>query len=386
MRYRLYTLFIFLAALSFAACSKDNDANTASDPNKDNNSNIKLDDSYQYTLPVVFHVIYKDEQDPNQKIPASRFKDLISYLNRIYEGGHYGKSTNTRITFTLAETNEQGKSMSTPGVDYVKWNGSWPIDCESFMDGNISGTGSLMWDPNKYINVYFYHFKDTDDGTILGITHLPYTYDDNTKLVGLETVRASSFSKNNIAFPYGASINSQYAWKDSDGYFYQSSKYTDGIVNGYNVLTDDIIVTLAHELGHYLGLYHVFADDNEDVLDIEEVSSDPDYCSDTPSYDRAAYMTWLNQYVSSVKDGNYNLELMLQRTDPDGKTFSSENIMDYEVTLGFLISQNQQERMRHVLYYSPLLPGPKMNAATRSTAAASTEKLKPHYVICKQPR
>jgi len=41
--------------------------------------------------------------------------------------------------------------------------------------------------------------------------------------------------------------------------------------------------------------------------------------------------------------------------------------MDYAVSLGFQISADQKYRMRHVLYYSPLMPGPKKNGANRNT-------------------
>lgn len=58
---------------------------------------------------------------------------------------------------------------------------------------------------------------------------------------------------------------------------------------------------------------------------------------------------------------------MLKRTSCDGTTFNSEDIMDYAWTLGFQITKEQKERIRNVLYYSPLMPGPKK----RSTRAAS---------------
>lgn len=49
--------------------------------------------------------------------------------------------------------------------------------------------------------------------------------------------------------------------------------------------------------------------------------------------------------------------------------------MDYAYTLGYKISDNQKERMRHVLYYSPLIPGPKrnkVNVRTRGTREVDT--------------
>lgn len=40
--------------------------------------------------------------------------------------------------------------------------------------------------------------------------------------------------------------------------------------------------------------------------------------------------------------------------------------MDYSVGLGFKITPQQKQRIRHVLYYSPLIPGPKKYRTTRA--------------------
>ena len=39
--------------------------------------------------------------------------------------------------------------------------------------------------------------------------------------------------------------------------------------------------------------------------------------------------------------------------------FISYNIMDYAISYSNQFTQNQRERIRHVLSYSPLIPGPK---------------------------
>ena len=45
--------------------------------------------------------------------------------------------------------------------------------------------------------------------------------------------------------------------------------------------------------------------------------------------------------------------------------------MDYAIGYGFYLSPDQKHRMRQVLYYSPLIPGPKKN---RSTSRAAKEE------------
>lgn len=57
-------------------------------------------------------------------------------------------------------------------------------------------------------------------------------------------------------------------------------------------------MTLAHELGHYLGLHHVFAEEKNDkgYTSIDDCQ-DTDYCEDTPSYNILEYNKMLTQYI-----------------------------------------------------------------------------------------
>ena len=62
---------------------------------------------------------------------------------------------------------------------------------------------------------------------------------------------------------------------------------------------------------------------------------------------------------------------LLRRYACDTSSYYSANIMDYAFTLGFKISDEQRARIRNVLYYSPLIPGPKLNGANRRTRATT---------------
>ena len=115
----------------------------------------------------------------------------------------------------------------------------------------------------------------------------------------------------------------------------------------------DIRVTLAHELGHYLGLRHVFSEEESGGL-LDECK-DTDYCKDTPSYNKIEYDNWLNELPGT----SYELEYLCQRSNCQDIKFISKNIMDYSYSYSNQFTQNQRERIRHVLSYSPLIPGPK---------------------------
>lgn len=47
--------------------------------------------------------------------------------------------------------------------------------------------------------------------------------------------------------------------------------------------------------------------------------------------------------------------------------------MDYSYTLGYKISAQQKARIRNVMYYSPLIPGPKKNGANTRAAGYEAE-------------
>jgi len=108
---------------------------------------------------------------------------------------------------------------------------------------------------------------------------------------------------------------------------------------------------MVHDLGHYLGLHHVFAEDNCD--------SETDYCDDTPSYNRKEYETWLSQ------NSELTIQEKYQRKGCDGMEFTSYNTMDYTYSYMDNFTADQFLRVRHVLEYSPLIPGPKNIIVTK---------------------
>lgn len=298
-----------------------------------------------YELPVIFHVLYKDKSDSLQYIQQKQFAYMLKAVNHLYQNS-YGSSVNMNLEFKLATTDENGQALATPGVEYVNWQ-QVPMDCSAFMSDSTRQYVPLLWDPNKYINVMLYNFTTDNSGsTTLGITHLPFSTAGSNYLEGLTSITVTSLSKNNLRFPYCVSINSLYAYEESGKYY-----------NPY-----DITVTLAHELGHYLGLHHPFSEDEDGNLTTNCINSD--YCDDTPSYDRAAYEKVL---MLLLQEGNSNMQKYATRESCEtSKEFLGRNIMDYEVCFSDQFTSDQRTRIRHVLAYSPLIPGPKKTSTTKS--------------------
>jgi len=381
---RFYIIYILLMVLAvvLVSCKDDDDKGKSEYYDQDNDDGTtNPDDSYTYTLPVIFHVLYSDKTDATQYVDASRFGELITYVNEIYAGNVYGESENMKVKFELAKFDESQNKLSTPGVEYIQWSGEFPIDEDAFMSENTGKYSGYIWDPNEYINVMVYNFK-TDaeqNGTTLGISHMPYTIEGDSALAGLDTVRVSTISKTALKYPYCVSINSLFI-------NHQSSRYTlsDKGRNGYQYTSTDVVVTLAHELGHYLGLYHIFAEAlGENGYEYADSCFESDYCDDTPSYNRVEYENYMEYYLDQhIDDADFDIGELLKRTNCDGEYFYSANILDYSIGYGYKISTDQKRRMRSVLYNSPLIPGPKVRTATTRSVIEKPADLPIRVVKC----
>lgn len=377
LKYSIMLMFIAgLLQACGSAYNADDEIGTGND--NDKVDTLTINDSYTYELPVIFHVLYANSSNSSQYIPYQRLDNLLQYVNEIYKGGVYGESENINIKFVLATTDENGKKLAHPGVDYVEYTGEYPIDEDKFMMDQTGENVKYIWEPSKYINVMMFNFKNTNNsGVTLGISHMPFSIKGDNELKGLETVTSPNINKSNLRFAYCSAINSLYANTSPNGGYYQSDRYTNSNHNMTTYTSADVVMTLAHELGHYLGLYHVFTERHDassdgGVLPVDSCA-DTDYCEDTYSYNRHEYIEYL-EYEG--KNETY-INPLLKRHSCEGTEYEADNIMDYSVGLGFKITPQQKQRIRHVLYYSPLIPGPKKYRTTRAATVNGLVDIKP---------
>ena len=261
-------------------------------------------------LPVVFHTV-------NSTLTQAQIDRLIkgmtdTYRNRWnpYSGAKDEGAVDNFIEFYAAENTPSGASLAIKGLDAVSSSRQIFTTKQA-----VDEAWKAYWNPNRFLNVWIYSI-DKEESLSGFAYHLPVTRAQPGS-------RLMSASRTSPDLPYGIYLN------QSD-------------------VNDTRSSTLAHEAGHVLGLNHVFDGNGKESKSCS--TTDPDYCADTPYYDRALYMN------------NYRT-LRQRRTACDGSSYVSTNIMDYYLGYENSLTRNQRERIQHTLNYGLWLPSPANNDA-----------------------
>ena len=313
-------------------------------------------DGYEYVLPVVFHVFYADSTDEQQYVRKGWLAQLLTKVNSLY------RSNNIGVTFEMAACTQDGEELEEPGVMRHRIT-SESFDPQAFIAGKGEAKELAKYQQNlrRFINVHVFRFSHKDDGDgswSLGITNMPYT----TTAHPLDSLHAMPGIENytHISTPWGVCINNEAIYSLSERTVHR---------------TNDVSVTLAHELGHYLGLLHTFS---------EVGCSEDDACSDTPICDYTAYREQVERMIDDYirfYGEDYQRRLTLEQLAlrenclEAGKTYTANKVMDYNYCLSNKLTPQQRMRIRHVLNYVPLVPGPKLvDYSTKTTRSASEIK------------
>jgi len=309
-------------------------------------------DEYEYVLPVVFHVLYKDEADEKQNVRKGWLAELLAKVNNLY------KSNGIGVTFEMATCNQEGEELEELGIMRHKVSFD-SLDPNVFLSGSAEAMEYADYEQHlrRFINVYLFRFGSdaADDISQLGVSDMPLT----TTAHPLDSLTAVPTIENytHMSYSWGVCINSDYIYELSERGRYNPS---------------DVSVTLAHELGHYLGLLHSFS--------LVECLYD-DACSDTPVCDYTAYHESISQLLEDYRQRygsglTLTLDELARREDCNeaGRTYIADNIMDYAYCYSNTLTPQQRSRIRHVLNYCPLVPGPKLvdygvGSSTRSVSS-----------------
>lgn len=221
--------------------------------NSKTNYSAKSDETY--VIPVVVHVVYNT---PNQNLPDSVILDQIRVLNEDYNRMN-ADSVNLRseflpyagkanIQFKLAEFDPQGNP--TNGITRTQTSTTSFMDMMGMLSGDMSSMEKVKstanggidpWNQSRYLNIWVCNMAVN----LMGM--------EMPMLLGYATPPA-----NLPNWPAGSTANM------SDGVVIQyqvfgsnnPNPFDMGLGTPYNVKGR----TATHEVGHYLGLRHVWGD------------------------------------------------------------------------------------------------------------------------------
>ncbi|KQS94248.1 M43 family zinc metalloprotease [Chryseobacterium sp. Leaf394] len=213
------------------------------------NSAAKSQNGDIITIPVVVHVIHSGQAygtAPN--IPDGQVTSQITVMNEDFRRmtgtrgfNNVAVGADTKIQFALAKVDPNGNP--TNGIDRVNLcYSAWTM-----ASVNSYVKPKTIWDPTQYMNMWSVNFSDTG---LLGYAQFP----SNSTLTGLDVNGGLATTDGVVA-----------------GYWcFGSADYDDGTFS----LADDVDLgrTMTHEVGHFLGLRHLWGDG----------PCATDYCNDTP--------------------------------------------------------------------------------------------------------
>ena len=258
-----------------------------------------------YTLPVIVHVIHNGEAvGTGTNISQAQVQSQLDVLNEDYRNLNTDGAlvpsvfqplrADAQFQFVLAARDPSGAPLAEPGIDRIDRSAKGftaPPYALAYAETTIKpGTD---WNPDQYLNIWVMNLG----GGVLGYAQFP----DNTAGLGGLSPLGGMPATDGVVILYTAFGRVGTL----------SSTYNKGR-------------TLTHELGHWLGLIHVWGD----------ADCGNDYCADTPTQ----------------QTGNYNCPSFPHVTcanGPSGDMFM--NYMDYvDDACMQLFSSNQKDRMQAV--------------------------------------
>ena len=307
-------------------------------------------ENHFYKLPVVFHVLYWNENNKYHYVEKGHLQKVLDDVNRYYD--NCGAAM--EFDFVMATEDPDGNKLEEPGVSREKWQYT-TMDPSAFMGSGDKKYKDILWDPSKYVNVVLYNFSDD---LVLGIAQFPWL-PEPFEMDGISQVQKGTDLSEN-PFPQCVSINNKYIYDIPEG----GNKYS----------MSNVVATLAHELGHFLGLYHAF---NQLLNGNTNSNEDSDYCTDTPPYNKyqydvklTNYLTYYGDITKTTSDG-YK-EYVMRTNSKTGAQFRSTNIMDYAISDANAFTAEQAARVKYILHHAVFVPGPKDYTGTDFTPTRSS--------------
>ncbi len=224
-----------------------------------------------YTIPVVIHIIHNGDaintssSHFTENISDAQAASQITVLNQDfrrmvgtpgYGTTGYNRGVDCQINFVLAKQDPYG--VFTTGIEHVN------IGKEEWSDEEVDGLlkADTQWDPTKYLNIWTVKFSIETE--LLGYAQFP----SNSNLGGID-ISGGEANTDGVVINYYAFGTDL----ENDGSFELNENYGLGR-------------TTTHEVGHYLGLRHIWGDD---AACTGNNSTSGDFVTDTPDSNTENY-------------------------------------------------------------------------------------------------
>jgi hypothetical protein len=270
-----------------------------------------------YQIPVVFHVIHNNQAvGTGANLSYAVLQSQIDVLNEDFRKilGSNGYNTHpdgadTKIEFCLAQRRPDGSAFpggengvnrinrSTAGFTAPPYSSNYyESTIKPYTYNSGTPTATRGWVPTKYLNIWVSDLS----GGLLGYAQFP------TSALGGMGCGSQSLATDGVVFLYSSIGKSS----------------VSGFAGPYNEGR-----TATHEIGHWLGLRHIWADDNGGC-------TQDDYCADTPF----------------AGDANYGCPTGTNSCTSQPSSDMIENYMDYtDDDCMNIFTYDQKNRMRVVL-------------------------------------
>ncbi|MEM6265155.1 MAG: M43 family zinc metalloprotease [Bacteroidota bacterium] len=250
------------------------------------------------TIPIVIHVIHSGENiGSGSNLSNARILSQLDVLNEDFrrESGTPGFNNNavgadTEIEFCPAVIDPSGSLLSVAGIhriNYQSQNLNAPPFSENYIETVVKPR--TIWDPTKYFNMWVLDLAPTSTGdVILGYAAFPRGSNLPQGIPGAGTTASTD----------GVVMNYPYFGRTGN----PNAPYNRGR-------------TATHEVGHWLGLRHIWGDGNCNA---------DDFCSDTPNAGRSNFgcpnnnscgsRDMVENYMDYTDDACMNIYTQCQKT------------------------------------------------------------------------
>lgn len=298
-----------------------------SSASKEQTAELALSDAL-HTIPVVVHVLHLGEPvGEGTNISIERIESQIRVINEDFRRKEGTRGFNTHpaggdagIEFVLAKSTPDNKA--TNGIVRVDVSNGSPLPTNKTVNDNQAQYS--YWNPEHYLNIW--STPDFRANQFLGYAKFPAS-----NLPGMSPVEEP----------------------DADGVTVNAHHFGEITTTNYNFGR-----TATHEIGHYLGLLHVWGSGGSGANSCQGAD---DFCGDTPP-------------VATSTSGCP----AAGKLACDGQIALIENYLDYSYDRCMnIFTQDQIARMRYVLQTSPnrksLVTSPGLVPPTSLSLASSNE-------------